>query len=235
MSVDDVSVVRDTPTLTSPSDIFALQADAEKETDVATRSSQMRKFIACEIYSTEQSYLEHLKKLKKIFMDPFIDAAQQSNPLVNPDDIKIIFAHVDELIELSTIIVEDLESSMDPWQESESTVGEVFLKYNPYFEALLLYAENHQQSRLAIKRANENVLYRKILQSQNKQDSSRLVLSDYMIMPIQRVTRYCLLLQELKKYTPEFHMDFDDLCHAVDNMKILAIQCDKAINDIELL
>lgn len=229
MSVDEDTVVRDPPTLTSPSDIFALQADAEKETDVTTRSSQMRKFIACEIYSTEQSYLEHLKKLKKIFMDPFIDAAQQSNPLVNPDDIKIIFAHIDELIELSTIIVEDLESSMDPWQESESTVGEVFLKYNPYFEALLLYAENHQQSRLTIKRANENVLYRKILQSQNKQDSSRLVLSDYMIMPIQRVTRYCLLLQELKKYTPEFHMDYDDLCHAVDNMKILAIQCDKAI------
>ncbi|CAG8458559.1 592_t:CDS:2 [Dentiscutata heterogama] len=230
VSVDeDTVVVKDPPTLALPADIFALQADAEKETDVATRSSQMRKFIACEIYSTEQSYLEHLKKLKKIFMDPFIDAAQQSNPLVNPDDIKAIFAHVDDLIQLSTLIVEDLESSMDPWQESESMVGEVFLKYSHYFEALLLYAENHQQSRSAIKRANENVLYRKILQSQSKQDTNRLILSDYMIMPIQRVTRYCLLLQELKRYTPEFHMDYDDLCHSVDNMKTLALQCDKAI------
>ncbi|CAG8496343.1 2673_t:CDS:2 [Dentiscutata erythropus] len=198
VSVDeDTVVVKDPPTLTLPADIFALQADAEKETDAATRSSQMRKFIACEIYSTEQSYLEHLKKLKKIFMDPFIDAAEQSNPLVNPDDIKAIFDHVEDLIQLSTLIVEDLESSMDPWQESESMVGEVFLKYRSYFEALLLYAENHQQSRSAIKRANENVLYRKILQ--------------------------------LKRYTPEFHMDYDDLCHSVDNMKTLALQCDKAI------
>ncbi|CAG8475814.1 9713_t:CDS:2, partial [Scutellospora calospora] len=176
-------------------DIIALQADVEKETDIVTRSSQMRKFISCEIYSTEQSYLSHLKNLKKIFMDPFIAAAQNPNPLVNPDDTEIIFAHIEDLTELSTVIVEDLESSMDPWQESESMVGEVFLKYSPYFEALLLYAENHQQSRLAIERANENVLCRKFIQ----------------------------------KYTPENHMDYDDLCHAVDNMKALALKCDKAI------
>ncbi|CAG8809991.1 30849_t:CDS:2, partial [Racocetra persica] len=206
--------------------------DVEKEIDVTTKSNQMRKFISCEIYSTEQSYLSHLKDLKRIFMDPFIDAAQQPNPLVNPDDIETIFAHISDLIVLSTIIVEDLESGMDPWQESESMVGEVFLKYRPYFETLLLYAENHEQSRMAIKRANENVLCRKFMQSLKKPETSRLNLSDYMIMPIQRVTRYCLLLQELKKYTPECHMDYDDLCHAVDNMKTLALQCDKAIQQL---
>ncbi|CAG8651742.1 224_t:CDS:2, partial [Racocetra fulgida] len=173
------TVIKDPPTVPSSP---VLQVDVEKEIDVTTKSIQMRKFISCEIYSTEQSYLSHLKDLKRIFMDPFIDAAQQPNPLVNPDDIETIFAHISDLIVLSTIIVEDLESSMDPWQESESMVGEVFLKYRPYFETLLLYAENHEQ--------------------------------------------------KLKKYTPECHMDYDDLCHAVDNMKTLALQCDKAIQQL---
>ncbi|CAG8602852.1 20753_t:CDS:2 [Cetraspora pellucida] len=196
VSVDSAIVIKDPPIVTSP----VLQVDEEKEIDVTAKSKQMRKFIAGEIYSTEQSYLGHLNDLKKIFMDPFIDAAQLPNPLVNPDDIETIFAHINDLIVLSTIIVEDLESSMDPWQESESMVGEVFLKYRPYFERLLLYAENHQQSRMAIKRANENVLCRKFMQ--------------------------------LKKYTPEFHMDYDDLCHAVDNMKTLALECDKTIQQL---
>jgi hypothetical protein len=49
-----------------PVDLFALQADMEREPDGATRSRQMRKFIISEIYSTEQSYLSHMKTLKKV-------------------------------------------------------------------------------------------------------------------------------------------------------------------------
>ena len=36
-------------------------------------------------------------------------------------------------------------------------------------------------------------------------------LSDLLIMPIQRIPRYVLLLRELNKFTPEGHVDRDDL------------------------
>jgi len=213
-----------------PMDIFALQADMEKETDVITRSRQMRKFIISEIYSTEQSYLSHMKTLKKTFMDPCIDAST-TPPLMNKDDVKIIFAHIDDLIKLSDTIVETLETSMDPWEGYNSKMGHVFLKFAKEFEIFEKYAENIQKSRqLLAKKANQTLFYRKFVSSQRKKENIKLGLNDYMIMPIQRVTRYSLLLKELKKFTSETHSDYNDLCKALDNMKSLATECNNNIH-----
>jgi hypothetical protein len=215
-----------------PMDLFELQADMEKETDVITRSRQMRKFIISEIYSTEQSYLSHMRTLKKTFMDPCIDAST-TPPLMNKDDVKIIFAHIDDLIKLSDTIVETFETSMDPCEGYNSKMGHVFLKFAKEFEIFEKYAENIQKSRqLLAKKANQTLFYRKFVSSQRKKENIKLGLNDYMIMPIQRVTRYSLLLKELKKYTSETHSDYNDLCKALENMISLATECNNNIQHI---
>ncbi|CAG8575202.1 3988_t:CDS:2 [Funneliformis caledonium] len=213
-----------------PVDLYALQANMEKETDAVTRARQMRKFIISEIYSTEQSYLAHMRTLKKIFMDPCIQASLTPHPLMIKDDVEIIFAHIDELINLSDTIVESFEISMDPWEDYDSKMGQVFLKYGNKFEVFEKYAENIQRSRqLLAKKVNQSVLYRKFVSSQRKKENIKLNLNDYMIMPIQRITRYSLLLKELKKHTLESHTDYKDMCEALDSMLSLASRCNNNI------
>ncbi|CAG8488413.1 11454_t:CDS:2 [Acaulospora morrowiae] len=212
-----------------PLDIFEFVSVKE---DVL-KMMQMRRFTINEIYSTEKSYMMHMRTLKKVFINPFIEASKTPSPLVNSSDIPIIFAHVDDLIRLSAKMVESFEGNASFRENPDSKIGEVFLKHQQEFKVFRRYSENHQKSIMAIKRANENVLCRKFIQrSQRKQETNRLGLSDYMIMPIQRVPRYCLLLNELKKYTPRSHADYEGLCTALANMKSLAKECNDTIQKL---
>jgi hypothetical protein len=64
------------------------------------------------------------------------------------------------------------------------------------FEVYIRYAVNFHHSQRCINRAHNNILYRRFIQeSLRKKETNRMGLSDYMIIPIQRVTRYSLLLK----------------------------------------
>eukprot|EP01111_Echinosteliopsis_oligospora_P011941 TRINITY_DN4042_c0_g1_i2.p1 TRINITY_DN4042_c0_g1~~TRINITY_DN4042_c0_g1_i2.p1 ORF type:complete len:130 (-),score=17.79 TRINITY_DN4042_c0_g1_i2:10-399(-) len=47
-------------------------------------------------------------------------------------------------------------------------------------------------------------------------------LVDFLILPVQRIPRYVMLLQDLRKYTPSSHPDFTPLQEALVKMKEFA-------------
>ena len=57
----------------------------------------------------------------------------------------------------------------------------------------------------------------------DKETTSRFTLADLMILPIQRVTRYCLLLKDLKKHTDVDHDDYVCIVHALEQVHTLAL------------
>lgn len=62
-----------------------------------------------------------------------------------------------------------------------------------------------------------------------KETTSRFSLADLLILPIQRVTRYCLLLKDLKRHTDVEHADYVGLVHALEQLHTLAM----ATNDVQ--
>lgn len=58
-----------------------------------------------------------------------------------------------------------------------------------------------------------------------------LTLKAFLIMPIQRIPRYRLLLEDLLKNTPDTHPDHKNLLSALEKLKIVAEQVDKAIHE----
>ena len=56
-----------------------------------------------------------------------------------------------------------------------------------------------------------------------------MAIPDFLIMPIQRIARYVLLLQDLRKHTPASHPDHALLSRAVDSMRALA----NAVNEVK--
>lgn len=56
-----------------------------------------------------------------------------------------------------------------------------------------------------------------------KETTSRFSLADLLILPIQRVTRYCLLLKDLKRHTAVEHPDYVCLVHALEQLHTLAL------------
>lgn len=49
-----------------------------------------------------------------------------------------------------------------------------------------------------------------------------LALQSFLIMPIQRIPRYILFLEDLKKKTPESHPDSKELANAIEKTRKMA-------------
>ncbi|KAL1925530.1 uncharacterized protein VTP21DRAFT_413 [Calcarisporiella thermophila] len=149
-------------------------------------NARMRWFIIEEIISTEETLHMNLKLLCTAFVEPFKSAANSEKPLVDPADVDIMFAHVEELKNVSNALARDLRLV----RGEEAGVGKVFLQHEQNFVAYIRYAINFDNAQKALQRADRNILYRKFIQdSLRNQDCHRLTLSDLMIQPIQRITR----------------------------------------------
>jgi len=69
---------------------------------------------------------------------------------------------------------------------------------------------------------------------QMKAELGRILdLEDLLISPIQRIPRYVLLLSELFKYTPSYHIDFKPLGEAITKMKKVAEKVNESKREVE--
>lgn len=203
------------------------------ETKLPTkRSMQLSKFIMGELLSTEETYLNHLLTIKNFYMDPLLDAAKSQKSLVNRKDIEIIFAFIPQLIILSTTLVEQLHDTITPYLDDDSqlnqvAVGKAFCHLESYFDIYIAYAVNFAKSRKYLSKASSNIVYRQLVQdTMRKKETNRMVLSDYMIAPIQRITRYCLLLTDLQKHSNRSHPDYVYLAKSLKTLSALAFAMD---------
>ncbi|KAI8978655.1 Dbl homology domain-containing protein [Pilobolus umbonatus] len=177
----------------------------------STPSPVLSQFILNELVTTEITYLKHLRIIKDVFMDPLLEAATAyPSPLVNLRDIQAIFAFIPELIVLSSTLVDRLKRTLCTTETKEvhCSFGTVFPELENCFDIYIGYAANFSKQKRSIARADRSVVYRQLIQdSQRRKETNRMGLSDYMIAPIQRITRYGLLLKDLIKHWDINHPD----------------------------
>ncbi|KAI9254173.1 Dbl homology domain-containing protein [Helicostylum pulchrum] len=176
------------------------------------QSPHLLHFILNELLTTEMTYLEHLLIVKQIFMDPLFEAATAyPRPLVNLRDIQTIFAFIPELISLSSALVNRLKDACCTTEQGETlgSLGKVFCDLEDQFAVYISYAANFSKQQRCISRADKSIVYRQLAQdSLRKKETNRMGLSNYMIAPIQRITRYGLLLKDIAKHSNPECPDF---------------------------
>ncbi|KAI7897997.1 Dbl homology domain-containing protein [Cokeromyces recurvatus] len=191
-----------------------------------------------ELLTTEETYLNHLLTIKNFYMDPLMHAAKRSqkkSSLVNLKDVEIIFAFIPQLIALSTILVEGLHETVTQYLEDDSKkhalcIGKIFCSLEPYFEIYIAYSVNFSKSRKYLSKASSNIVYRQLVQDTiRKKETNKMLLSDYMIAPIQRITRYCLLLTDLLKHSISSNPDYTYLDRTLKCLSALAF----AMNNVQ--
>ncbi|EPB91945.1 hypothetical protein HMPREF1544_01239 [Mucor circinelloides 1006PhL] len=197
------------------------------------QSPHLLHFILNELITTETTYLEHLSIIKQMFMDPLVLAATTyPRPLVNIRDISTIFAFIPELIQLSSTLVNRLNEAICTTEsgETQGCLGKVFCDLEDHFDVYISYAANFSKQQRCIVKADRSIVYRQLVQdSLRKKETHRMGLSDYMIAPIQRITRYGLLLKDLAKHSDPNSPDFPSLQRALKCHLALAY----AMNEIQ--
>ncbi|ORX47462.1 Dbl homology domain-containing protein [Hesseltinella vesiculosa] len=195
----------------------------------------LRKFIINEIYTTELSYEQMLLRVKARYMTPMLAASQAKRPLVDAGDIPILFTHLPELIQVSKKVLKSVTpASADvPWYDQPiCNLGQPWLRLKDDWSVFIKYALHYQTNIKSIRKSCNNFFLLKIDQEcLSHNESKRLGISDYLISPIQRVPRYCLLLKDLLRHTPVTDLDYPALCQAVEMMSMLA----SAMNDTQQL
>ena len=149
-------------------------------------------------------------------------------PDLSKEEIRSIFGNLESLYVTNCNLLIGLLSIFRTWQDADSTLGQLFHYYAP----LLKVSYSVYLSDLSNALASINILRKK--QAKFEMFLSRFAmldasekrpLSDFISTPLQRITRYEILLAALEKETPKTHPDKDLLQRASDTLH-------KALNHI---
>uniref|UniRef100_A0A3B5QHL1 Osteoclast-stimulating factor 1 n=1 Tax=Xiphophorus maculatus TaxID=8083 RepID=A0A3B5QHL1_XIPMA len=174
-----------------------------------------------EIQQTEEKYTATLDSILQHFMKPL-------EKFLQPHDIESIFINIKELAKTHRCLLEDVRNSI--LHLGAQNLYQVFINYK---ERLLLYGHYCSQVEAASKHldkvsnSREDVRM-KLEECSKRANSGRFSLRDLLMVPMQRVLKYHLLLQELLKHTTDA-ADKDNLRSGLDAMRDLA-QC---VNEVK--
>ncbi|CAN2389098.1 Guanine nucleotide exchange factor for Rho/Rac/Cdc42-like GTPases [Pristimantis euphronides] len=177
-----------------------------------------RKEAVLEFVNTESSYGEDLRIIKEEFYLPM-----QTAGLLTREQLAVVFSNIQELIDLNEkfleVLQEEIDQAFDQGDDDLMTVciGEIFLEFVnmlPSFQTYCLQQPTSMATLNALEKEKE--LLRIFLDvSQNDNTAlRRMNLRSFLMAPLQRVTKYPLLLSRILKSTTEFHPDHSSLWEA---------------------
>ncbi|XP_028255743.1 proto-oncogene vav isoform X1 [Parambassis ranga] len=192
------------------------QPETQQKTGVDKRECCLQ-----EIRQTEEKYTDTLDSILQHFMKPL-------QKFVQPQDIESIFINTEELVETHHNLLEEVRNSI--LCHGAKNLHQVFMSYK---EKLLLYGRYCSQVEAATKHLDKLSNMRedirmKLEECSKRANSGRFSLRDLLMVPMQRVLKYHLLLQELVKHTTD-PTDKENLRTALDAMRDLA-QC---VNEVK--
>lgn len=182
-----------------------------------------RSRIIAEILSTEMSYVNSLDVLLKVFINPLKEAASQEKKedrILTDEKIKILFQDVDQISAVNHLLMEDIKKRIQAWHDKQ-LIGDLFKKFAPFFKLYTGYVAGQQAAcTLLTKLEKQNKKYKKFVTSEAVVSESKgMSVASLLIMPVQRVPRYRMLIEEVFKKTTPDHPDYKDLEECLNKIK----------------
>ncbi|KAI9206501.1 uncharacterized protein BJ171DRAFT_31726 [Polychytrium aggregatum] len=216
---------------------------------------ERRAQIVAEICSTERTYVQQLQSLMKVYVKPLESMINHENEVLSRDEFVTVFSNI-QMIQLfhQGTLLPQLEARLG---ENPQCLGAAFLLVAPYFKMYSDYYNKFdgansfivQVDTIAAEKSkpfypnslsnrdssSSTVSMRRVAKkfkafmSQAKLDPehTQISLQSYLILPVQRLPRYKLLLDQLLEYTPPDHPDHVDLLKATEEMKQRVYECNE--------
>ena len=158
-----------------------------------------RQYIFKEILETERTYCNDLKYV----IDNFVNDVSEKCPDSVVTHKDIIFSNIEELFSFhNDMFLEELRKLMDTPQN----IGLLFVKQKYNFQLYSTYCKNRPQCENFLSQHPELLDY---FQKKQLALNNKLPFLSYLIKPIQRITKYQLLLRDMTKNSakaPDAHL-----------------------------
>lgn len=196
---------------------------------VEVACNDKRDNIANELLTTEQSYLRSLTLMNEVFRLPMLEAAKKGDFPCDEDKIHEIFSkNFTDILKVNFVLLQGLHERLSKWSSTQ-VLGDLLLDLMPFLKMYTLYTGGWEKAsslldELESKDSYTNFVTQCMQKHENLQD-----LRAYLIMPIQRIPRYRLLLEDLAKSTPQNHPDYEGVTKSLDKVLVIAKEVDQAI------
>ncbi|KAJ2035566.1 hypothetical protein H4S04_008945, partial [Coemansia sp. S16] len=162
-------------------------------------------------------------------MEPVFSSANSPKPIIPYQTARIIFfgiaalhSHASQFYREMDYILGSFErnqTAIDGDHDDGMRIGSLFRTSDRHWNDFIAYVRNYGTAVNCLKQLQEYKPYLRYHEECMAQKrTNRQSLKDLLMLPIQRITRYTLLLKNVLKHTPAVHSDHIELCRAVKNV-----------------
>ncbi|KAK3832829.1 MAG: hypothetical protein J3R72DRAFT_233562 [Linnemannia gamsii] len=188
--------------LTSPSWTASVGSDLSNSLN---EKEMKRQEAIHELITTERVYFTYLCLVRDEFQGPLLGQG-----LINLAESESLFVDWCSLLDLSQSIVDELNQRQESGQGVVFAVGDVINSHIVERAGCFMrYCANHREATsLLTRRMAESRLLREFITAAKSKPSCRgMDIFSFLLQPLQRITRYPLLIKKILEYTDEDHID----------------------------
>ncbi|XP_072903408.1 kalirin isoform X5 [Hemitrygon akajei] len=202
----------------SPESMNSSTSPGDLAEEKRTKALKGRTYVLNELVQTEKDYVKDLG----IVVEGFMKKIEEKGVL---DDMKgkekIVFGNIHQIYDWhSSYFLGELEKCL---QEPER-LAELFIKHERRLGMYVVYCQNKPKSEYVV--AEYDSFFEEIKQELGQ----RLSLNDFLIKPIQRITKYQLLIKDFLKYSEKAGHECSEIEKAVDVMYLVPKRCNDMMN-----
>ncbi|KAM7049688.1 kalirin isoform 4-T4 [Acridotheres tristis] len=188
------------------------------EEEQKAKAMRGRMFVLNELVQTEKDYVKDLGTVVEGFMKR-MEEKGVSEDMKGKD--KIVFGNIHQIYDWhKDFFLTELEKCL---QEPER-LAQLFIKHERRLHMYVVYCQNKPRSEYIV--AEYETYFEEVQQEINQ----RLTISDFLIKPIQRITKYQLLLKDFLRYSEKAGLECSEIEKAVELMCLVPKRCNDMMN-----
>ncbi|MBW0492521.1 hypothetical protein O181_032236 [Austropuccinia psidii MF-1] len=176
-----------------------------------------------ELIQTEAVFVQNCQLLIQIFYSQLL-------PIIGIKAALVIFANIEEIMLFGTTFLSALEERQQQCQFHVQSIGDVISNYITGIDIYRPYCTNQSN---ATRMLNDLKRLPAVSSCLSGLKVNGLELEHYLLQPMQRLTRYPLLLSQIIKYTDENSLDHKQLCAALKTAQSVLTDTNEAIRNQE--
>ncbi|XP_057373684.1 intersectin-1-like isoform X2 [Daphnia carinata] len=194
-------------------------------------TEQKRQIVIQELISTEETYMEDMSIVSEVFQKPMIESG-----VVKLEDVDTIFVNWKDIIACNNTFLRALRirKKMSP-EGIIQAVGDILIDCLPHMSPYIRFCSRQLNAAALIQRRHEGVPeFRALLKKcQLHPKVKGMPLTSYLLKPMQRITKYPLLIKKILESTDVSHPDRLLLDEALVKAEELCNQVNEGVREQE--
>ncbi|XP_039480659.1 uncharacterized protein LOC120444784 isoform X2 [Drosophila santomea] len=205
--------------LTATSYLASVESLAESENELGDQhhppAMSVLEKTCLEIIDSERSFVEDLGQVIKGYLLDWKERA-----CLRVDELQILFANIEEIYEFNSMLLQRLiNTGRDPGR-----IARCFIDLRDGFDVYTTYCTSYPEAISLLTKLLQATHTYSLLASTQKLLQHRLPLGSYLLKPVQRILKYHLLLDSLRKHCDvkevvEAHVIMRQVAHNIDQVK----------------